>query len=117
MFIATAALSVLLALAFAGAGYPKLSGKDSMAAELGRLGVSAGFMRVIGALEILGAVGLIAGLWIEALGVAAATGLALLMAGAVASHLRARDTAKQTLPSLVLLILSATTLALGLAGL
>ncbi|MFD1937345.1 DoxX family protein [Nonomuraea mangrovi] len=116
MFIATAVLSLLLALAFAGAGFPKLSGKDDMAAQLSRLGVSAGLMRVIGALEILGAVGLIAGLWIEVLGVAAATGLALLMAGAVASHIKARDTAKHTLPSLVLLILSATALGLGLAG-
>ncbi|MFG1755000.1 DoxX family protein [Streptosporangium sandarakinum] len=117
MFIATVALSLLPALAFAGAGFPKLSGKDEMAAELGRLGVSAGFTRVIGALEILGAIGLITGLWITVLGIAAATGLALLMAGAVATHVRARDDAKRTLPSLVLLILSTITLGLGLAGL
>ncbi|GGS84596.1 DoxX family protein [Nonomuraea spiralis] len=117
MFIAFAVLSVLLALAFAGAGYPKLSGQDAMAAQLGKLGVPAGFMRVIGALEILGAAGLIAGLWIEPLGVAAATGLALLMAGAVVTHVKARDAAKGTVPSLVLCILSVATLVLGLAGL
>ncbi|MER7209327.1 DoxX family protein [Streptosporangium sp. NPDC000239] len=117
MFIATAVLSVLLALAFAGAGFPKASGKEEMAAQLGRLGVSAGFMRVIGALEIIGAVGLIAGLWVGALGVAAAIGLALLMAGAVATHVKARDAAKGSLPSLVLLVLSAVTAALGLAAL
>ncbi|MGW2216814.1 DoxX family protein [Nonomuraea sp. NPDC001684] len=117
MFIAIVVLSLLLALAFAGAGFPKLTGKDAMAAQLGKLGVSAGLMRVIGALEILGAVGLVAGLWVEVLGVAAAAGLALLMAGAVATHLRARDAAKDTLPSLLLVILSAAAFALGLAAL
>ncbi|MGV9771774.1 DoxX family protein [Streptosporangium sp. NPDC003464] len=117
MFIVTAALSVLLALAFAGAAFPKLSGKDAMAAQLHRLGVSAGLMRVIGALEALGAGGLIVGLWIGVLGVAAAIGLALLMAGAVVTHVKARDTAKNTTGSLVLLVLSAVTAALGLAAL
>ncbi|GAA3126227.1 DoxX family protein [Streptosporangium carneum] len=117
MFIATAVLSVLLALAFAGAGFPKVSGKDDMAAQLGRLGVPTGLMRVIGALEIVGAVGLLVGLWVGVLGVAAAAGLALLMAGAVATHLKARDTPKDSLPSLVLLVLSAVTAALGLAAL
>jgi len=117
MFIAAAVLSVLLALAFAGASLPKLSGKDAMAAQLHNLGVSAGFMRVIGALEALGAAGLIVGLWIGVLGVAAATGLALLMAGAVATHVKAHDTAKNTAGSLVLLVLGAAAAALRLAAL
>ncbi|WP_326640551.1 DoxX family protein [Streptosporangium sp. NBC_01755] len=117
MFIAIAVLSVLLALAFAGAGFPKLSGKKDMAAQLAQLGVSAGLMRVIGGLEILGAVGLVIGLWIEGLGIAAAAGLALLMAGAVLYHVKARDTAKNTSASLVLLVLSVVTIALRLASL
>ncbi|MFF4778776.1 DoxX family protein [Microtetraspora fusca] len=117
MFIATAVLSVLLALAFTGAGFPKVSGKDEMAAQLARLGVPTGLMRVIGGLEIVGAVGLVVGLWVGVLGVAAALGLALLMAGAVATHIKARDTAKGTLPSLVLLVLSAVTASLALVAL
>ncbi|WP_326829945.1 DoxX family protein [Streptosporangium sp. NBC_01810] len=70
-----------------------------------------------GGLEILGAVGLVIGLWIEGLGIAAAAGLALLMAGAVLYHVKARDTAKNTSASLVLLVLSVVTIALRLASL
>ncbi|SCE96825.1 DoxX-like family protein [Micromonospora viridifaciens] len=117
MFIAAVILSVLLAIGFALASLPKMSAADSMVAELGRLGVSNGLGRLIGALEFLGAAGLVIGLWIGPLGIAAATGLVLLMAGAVIYHLKAHDSAKKTMPSLVLLLLSAAALALRSASL
>jgi hypothetical protein len=118
MFIATAILSVLLALVFARVGALKVfTAADKMVAELGRLGVSAGLVRLIGALEILGAAGLVIGLWIGPLGIAAATGLALLMIGAAIYHIKARDTAKNTLAPLILLLVSATVLALRAASL
>ena len=118
MFIATAILSVLLALGFAQVGASKVStAADKMVAELGRLGVSTGLIRLIGALEILGAAGLVIGLWIGPLGIAAAIGLALLMIGAVIYHIKARDTAKKTMSPLILLLLSATVLALQAASL
>src|SRR5258705_8471662 len=118
MFIPTAVLSVLLALGFAMAGFSKLStAADKMMAELGGLGLSTGLIRLIGALEILGAAGLVIGLWIGPLGLAATTGLALLMIGAVIYHIRARDNAKKTMPPLLLLLLSATVLALRAATL
>jgi len=118
MFVATTILSVLLALVFARVGTSKVStAADRMVAELGRLGVSTGLIRLIGALEILGATGLVIGLWIGPLGIAAATGLALLMIGAVIYHIKARDTAKNTMSPLILLLLSATVLALRAASL
>lgn len=40
-------------------------------------------MRTIGVLEILGAVGLVVGIWSGLLGVAAAAGLTVLMVGAL----------------------------------
>jgi hypothetical protein len=118
MFIATAILSVLLALGFALAGAPKLStAADKMAAALGRLGLSTRLIRIIGALEILGAAGLIIGLWIGPLGIAAATGLALLMIGAVIYHIKAHDSAKKTMSPLILFLVSATVLVLRAASL
>ena len=118
MFIATAILSVLLALVFARVGVSKVStAADKMVAALGTLGVSTGLVRLIGALEILGAAGLVIGLWIGPLGIAAALGLALLMIGAVIYHVRARDTATNTLSPLILLLFSATVLALRAASL
>lgn len=117
MFIATVILSVLLGIGFALASLPKVSAADNMVAELARLGVSTGLVRLIGALEFLGAAGLVIGLWIGPLGIAAAAGLVLLMAGAVISHLKAHDSAKKTVPSLVLLLLSAAALVLRAASL
>ena len=117
MFVTTVVLSVLLAIGFALASLPKLSAADGMVAELGRLGVSNGLTRVIGALELLGAAGLVVGLRVGALGIAAATGLVLLMAGAVGYHLKAHDPAQKAVPSLVLLLLAALALVLRVVSL
>jgi uncharacterized membrane protein YphA (DoxX/SURF4 family) len=118
MIIATAILSVLLAVAFAQAGASKLvTAADKMLTALGRLGVSTRLVRIIGVLEVLAAAGLVIGLWIGPLGIAAATGLVLLMTGAVIYHVRARDTAKKTMAPLILLALSATVLVLRAASL
>lgn len=91
MFTITTILAVLLALAFAGSGTPKVIARPEIIEGLGRLGVSPGLARVIGVLELAGSAGTLIGLVIAWLGVAAATGLALLMAGAITYHIRAGD--------------------------
>lgn len=118
MFIVTAVLSALLAVGLAIGGAKKLStDADEMMSELDRLGVSTRLARLIGVLEILGAAGLVIGLWIGPLGIAAAAGLVLLMTGAVIYHVRARDTAKKTMPPAILLLLIAAVLVLRTATL
>jgi uncharacterized membrane protein YphA (DoxX/SURF4 family) len=113
VFIFTAVLSVLLAAGLAVGGAKKLStDADVMTAELGRLGVSRRLARLIGLLEILGAAGLVIGLWAGPLGIAAATGLVVLMSGAVIYHVRARDTAKKTMPAVTMIVFSAAVLIL-----
>jgi uncharacterized membrane protein YphA (DoxX/SURF4 family) len=113
VFIFTAVLSVLLAAGLAVGGAKKLStDADVMTAELGRLGVSLRLARLIGLLEILGAAGLVIGLWAGPLGIAAATGLVVLMSGAVIYHVRARDTAKKTMPAVTMIVFSAAVLIL-----
>jgi uncharacterized membrane protein YphA (DoxX/SURF4 family) len=91
MFIVTAILSVLLALVFAGTGSGKVRGQQQLMDGLGRLGVSPKLGRMIGALELAGAAGLLVGLLVSWLGIAAAVGLALMMAGATIYHARAGD--------------------------
>jgi uncharacterized membrane protein YphA (DoxX/SURF4 family) len=54
-------------------------------------GVSPPLVRVIGALELAGALGALVGLAVPLLGVAAAIGLAMLMEAAFSFHLRAGD--------------------------
>ncbi len=111
MLLAAAITGVLLALAFAGSGGAKLAGVTTMRESAQHLGFSFSTYRVIGALEALGALGILIGLYpgqpiAMRLGVAAAIGLAVLMLGAVGSHLRVRDSITGWAPALVLALLA-----------
>lgn len=105
MNIAATVLSVVLAVGFLGAGAIKLTGNKTSLEMRDRVNVGAQLWRVIGALEVAGAVGLLVGLAVPALGIAAAVGLSLLLIGAVGAHLRAND-ARNAAPAAVLLLLA-----------
>lgn len=94
MFVATLVLALLLAVVFGLSGSTKLAGVQKMREGAEHLGLSFPAYQRIGALELAGAAGLVIGLWFAPLGIAAAAGLVLLMAGAVAFHIRAKDGAK-----------------------
>jgi hypothetical protein len=64
-------------------------------------------VQAIGFLKLLFAACLIAGIWFPALTRPAAIGIAILMVGAVAMHLKIKDPLKKCLPALTMLILSA----------
>ncbi len=55
------------------------------------LGVPLQWLPMLAAAELAGAIGLIIGLWVAPLGVAAALGLVLYFVGAVITHMRAGD--------------------------
>jgi DoxX-like protein len=112
VFIAVIVLSILLAVAFLGAGGSKLAGVKSMRESAEHLGFSFPAYRGIGALEVAGAAGLLIGLAWAPLGVAAAAGLTLLMIGAVTFHLRAKDSASHYSAPAVLAVLSLVALVL-----
>ena len=115
MFVAGVVVSVLLALVAAASAVPKLAGTRGMLEEATHLGVPRTGYVVIGALELAAAAGLLAGLALPPLGVAAAAGLVLMMAGAVVSHGRAGDHLSAMLPAAGVGVLAAATLALRLA--
>ncbi|WP_158558280.1 DoxX family protein [Spongiactinospora gelatinilytica] len=120
MSLAASVLSVLVALVFLLAGAQKVLLRRSVTANLLRLGVGPALTRLIGALEIAGTFGLVAGLWLRPLAIAAATGLTLLLIGAVGYHLRARDFTHRrhrshAVAPVLLAALTATTTALLLA--
>lgn len=101
----------LLALVFLAAGAMKLSQpREKLAASMGWVdGVSAPLVKAIGGLEVLGALGLILP---AATGIApiltplAAVGLAVVMVGAIATHLRRKEYSAIGI-NVVLLILAA----------
>ncbi|MFF5147677.1 DoxX family protein [Streptomyces sp. NPDC013157] len=72
------------------------------------LGMSVRLYRVVGALEVAGVAGLLLGLSWMPLGVAAATGLALLMAAAAVVHLRHGDPPVRAVPAALLALISLT---------
>jgi uncharacterized membrane protein YphA (DoxX/SURF4 family) len=104
-------IAVLLAAAFLGAGALKLIQSKEKLAESGMAWTedfSAGQIKTIGALEVLGAIGLILPAVLDVLPILvplAATGLAITMIGAVVVHAR-RGENREIIPGAVLLVLS-----------
>lgn len=78
----------------------------NMTEEFAVYGLPPWFMVSVGTLKVVLALLLIAGCWIPALVQPAAIGFVVLMAGAVAMHLKVKDSFKKTLPSLIMLALS-----------
>jgi hypothetical protein len=111
----TIIVAVLLALLFFAAAASKLSGNESSEAMSTHLGVAPGLWKAIGALEVVGAVGVLVGLAFAPLGIAAAAGFVVLSAGAVVSHLRAGDSPRAAVLALLGLTLASTMTVLFLA--
>ncbi|MEJ2852454.1 MULTISPECIES: DoxX family protein [unclassified Saccharothrix] len=111
------ALAVLPAALFLVLGTAKLLALPRMRALAAHAGFSVAAYRGIGALEVAGAAGLLAGPAVPVLGVAAGVGLLLLLAGAVVVHVRKRDGVRELVPALVCAALVAGYLvALGMAS-
>jgi hypothetical protein len=112
MSIALWIAAIVLAIAMLGAGSMKLirSREQLVAMSMGYAAhFPPGAIKAIGALEVLAAIGLI----LPALtGIApvlvslAATGVAIIMVGAIITHVRLRDPLGQSVPAIVLLLLA-----------
>ena len=116
MFVAYIVVSSLLALACLGSGAIKVTRQPAMVEQLGGLGVAAKHVPILGALLVLGAIGLVVGIWIGPLGVAAAGALAVYFVGAIVTHLRAGD-AKGSVPTVVLTLVAVAALVLRVLSL
>src|SRR3978361_750354 len=99
MFIALVITTFRRALIAVNAAVMKLRKNEQVLGVIhGTVGVPMRFLPVLAALEIAGAIGIVAGLWIEALGIAAAAGLTAYFIGAVLGHMRVRDTKNLAMP-------------------
>ncbi|MGW3115846.1 DoxX family protein [Streptomyces sp. NPDC001107] len=104
----TTVLAVALSLVFLPLGLAKLAAVPFMRQAAAHLGMSVRLYRLVGALEVAGVAGLLTGLTWMPLGVAAATGLALLTAAAAVVHLRHGDPLVRAVPAAVLALISLT---------
>lgn len=105
---------VLLAVALAVSATFALIRHERVLEAMARAGVPESRLPVLGVLKVAAASGLLIGLAVPWIGTAAAVGTVLYFAGAIATHLRARD---YTLaPASIFALLAVATLALGLAS-
>lgn len=110
--IPTIVVDVVLAAAFAVIGGSKVAAVPPMRERGHHLGYSITSYRLIGLAELAAAVGLIIGLWLPALAVAAAAGLTVLLIGALVAHLRHGDPPKAAAPAVLFGILAVLALVL-----
>ena len=114
MFIALVITTALLALICVNSAVMKVRKHEQVVAVIGgTVGVPARYFPVLAVLEIAGAVGIVAGLWITPLGILAAACLTAYFIGALGGHLRVRDTKNLAMP-LPPLVLSVAVLVLQL---
>jgi hypothetical protein len=108
------ALSVLLALACMGPAGAKLVGAPAVRESAAHFGIPWNRYRLIGVPELAAAIGVLAGLRVHVLGVAAACGMAVLLIGALAAHRRAGDSIATMAPALAASAVTAGYLAVAL---
>ncbi|WP_030464735.1 DoxX family protein [Kitasatospora sp. NRRL B-11411] len=116
MFVSLAVVTVVMsALLLISAGAKSLRTRH-ITEQMSTLGVPQRMMPFLISAQIAGAAGTTAGLWWGPLGIAAAIGLTLYLAGAVAFHLRVGDhkgaspAAVLAMASVALIVLRAATL-------
>jgi len=107
-------LSVLLAAACLVPAIAKLRSHPKMLASASHFGVPWSRYQLIGVAELAAAGGVVIGLFSVSLGLAAASGMALLLLGALTAHLRAGDDLKHAAPALLTLGISLAYLSAGL---
>jgi hypothetical protein len=108
----TTILASLLVVAFAATGSAKLAAVPAMRAKAKHVGFSVAAYRRIGFLEVLAALGLIVGAFVPMIGAAAATGLLILLGGAIVAHLRNGDGIREIAPAVVLSLVTLSFLLL-----
>lgn len=99
-------LQGILALLFLMAGFGKVTGSKMHVEGFKHWGLPQWFRIVTGIVELAGAVLLIIGYWVPASAMAGALILAITGVGGVITHIRVKDSFKDTFMILILAILS-----------
>ncbi|MDB5083212.1 MAG: hypothetical protein JWN30_98 [Bacilli bacterium] len=105
MQILSMIIQIILGLLFLMAGVMKFAAKQQVEA-FQKYGYPQWFRIVTGVVEVIGAVGLIVGIWNPMLATLAGLWLGVTMLGALITHIRLHDPVKVMITPIVLLILS-----------
>ncbi|WP_314225598.1 DoxX family protein [Streptomyces zaehneri] len=116
MFTTYIVVAVLMSAVLVVSAGAKAIRTQHITGQIATLGVPESMLLFLVAAQVSGAAGLLVGVWWGPLGIAAAAGLTLYFAGAVASHLRVGDY-KGTPPAIVLTLIAIALIALRAATL
>ncbi|MFC4775530.1 DoxX family protein [Paenibacillus sp. GCM10023252] len=106
MDIVSIVLQVLLGLMFLLSAFGKLSGQKAQVDSFNHLGLPQWFRILTGSMQLIGAAGMIVGIWYADIAAIAGLWIGVIMLGAVISHLRAKDPIKAAIPGIVLFVLA-----------
>lgn len=106
--------AVLLGIVAVGSAFGKLSRNPRVVESMHDVGVTDPQMRGLAVLEILGALGLLVGIWLPWLGLLAAACLTVYFLCAAIAHLRAKQGLKEAAAPIALTVLALITTALEL---
>ena len=107
------AFSLVLTAACLAPAVAKVTAQPKMLASAGHFGIPWARYRLIGVAELAAVAGVLAGLYWLPIGVAAASGMAVLLIGAVTVHRRAGDGLQEAAPALLALAISLAYLAVA----
>ncbi len=113
MSIAYVAVTAVTAVAVGVIGMAAAARASFVLEFMSEVGVPESWMPKLAALKLAGALGLLAGLWLQPIGIAAGVGLVLYFIGAVITHIRAGVLANIAFPA-TYLGLSIASLALAI---
>jgi flagellar biosynthesis protein FliQ len=114
MFTAYIVVSVLAAAANIFAATLDFIRYNQILINMAKVGVSESWITTLGILKAAGALGLLIGIAVPSIGVAAAIGLVVFFIGAIITHARAHDYSFG--PAMVFLLLAVAALVLRLAS-
>jgi DoxX-like family len=88
-------------------GRRETRGAPAVRESAAHFGIPWNWYRLVSVPELAAAAGVLAGLWLHPLGVAAAAGMAVLIAAALVAHGRERDDIKTMAPAVVAAVITA----------
>ena len=81
---------------------------------ISHVGVKENQYNILALLEMLGALGLLIGIWVKPIGMAASIGITLYFVGAQVAHIRMKDSFAKMFPAVFLFLIAAATMILQL---
>ena len=114
MKLALILLGGFIGFAITVSAFGKIKRIPGAVESLANAGVKPEQFNKLAVLELLGSLGLLVGIWVQPIGVAAAAGIALYFIGAQTAHLRMKDSFQNMFPATFLFMISAAVLILEL---